>query len=68
MTSQELSDEVTLQDESITRLSREKKAVEDQLHLTSDDLQSEEDKNNHLLKVKHKLEQALDDVSVLSVY
>ena len=56
---------MTLQDDSIAKLSREKKSVEDQLQLTLDDLQGEEDKASHLMKVKNKLEQAIDDVSKL---
>lgn len=51
------------QDENITKLSKEKKALQDAHQQTLDDLQSEEDKVNTLTKAKTKLEQQVDEVS-----
>lgn len=51
------------QDEKITKLSKEKKALQEAHQQTLDDLQSEEDKVNALTKAKTKLEQQADDVS-----
>lgn len=51
------------QDENITKLSKEKKALQEAHQQTLDDLQSEEDKVNALTKAKTKLEQQADDVS-----
>ena len=51
------------QDESIAKLTKDKKNLDENLRKTQDDLQAEEDKVNHLSKVKTKLENQLDDVS-----
>lgn len=51
------------QDENITKLSKETKALQEAHQQTLDDLQSEEDKVNVLTKAKTKLEQQVDDVS-----
>lgn len=51
------------QDESITKLSKEKKALQEAHQQTLDDLQSTEDKMNALTKAKTKLEQQVDEVS-----
>lgn len=53
------------QDEQISKLSKDKKALEEAQKKTLDDLQAEEDKVNHLNKLKNKLEQTLDEVSYL---
>ena len=50
------------QDEQIAKLSKEKKAMEELQKKTLEDLQAEEDKVNHLSKLKTKLEQTLDEV------
>lgn len=52
------------QDENITKLSKEKKALQEAHQQTLDDLQSEEDKVNALTKARTKLEQQVDDVSI----
>lgn len=51
------------QDESIGKLTKEKKALQEAHQQTLDDLQAEEDKVNTLTKAKTKLEQQVDDVS-----
>ena len=52
------------QDEQIAKLNKEKKAMEELQKKTLEDLQAEEDKVNHLSKLKTKLEQTLDEVRV----
>ena len=54
---------MTSQDETIAKLSKEKKALQEAHQQTLDDLQAEEDKANTLTKAKVKLEQQVDDVS-----
>lgn len=49
-------------DESIAKLTKEKKALQEAHQQTLDDLQAEEDKVNTLTKAKTKLEQQVDDV------
>ena len=51
------------QDESVAKLTKEKKALQEAHQQTLDDLQAEEDKVNTLTKAKTKLEQQVDDVS-----
>lgn len=58
-----LQDEMAQQDEQIAKLNKEKKAMEELQKKTLEDLQAEEDKVNHLTKLKTKLEQTLDEVS-----
>lgn len=53
---------MTSQDESIAKLTKEKKALQEAHQQTLDDLQAEEDKVNTLTKSKTKLEQQVDDV------
>lgn len=60
-----LTEEMTSQDESIAKLTKEKKALQEAHQQTLDDLQAEEDKVNTLTKSKTKLEQQVDDVSYL---
>jgi len=50
-------------DESIVKLTKEKKALQEAHQQILDDLQAEEDKVNTLTKAKAKLEQQVDDVS-----
>ena len=50
------------QDETIAKLTKEKKALQEAHQQTLDDLQAEEDKVNTLSKAKVKLEQQVDDV------
>ncbi len=50
------------QDELIAKLNKEKKHQEEVNRKVGDDFQSEEDKLNHLNKLKGKLEQQLDEV------
>lgn len=50
-------------DETIAKLTKEKKALQESHQQTLDDLQAEEDKVNTLTKGKVKLEQQVDDVS-----
>ena len=58
-----LTEEMASQDESVAKLSKEKKALQEAHQQTLDDLQAEEDKVNTLTKAKTKLEQQVDDVS-----
>ena len=51
-------------DETIAKLTKEKKALQEAHQQTLDDLQAEEDKVNTLTKAKTKLEQQVDDVSL----
>lgn len=51
------------QDESLIKLTKEKKALQEVHQQVLDDLQAEEDKVNNLTKAKTKLEQQVDDVS-----
>lgn len=51
-------------DETILKLTKEKKALHEAHQRTLDDLQAEEDKVNTLAKAKAKLEQQVDDVSL----
>lgn len=50
------------QDESLIKLTKEKKALQEVHQQVLDDLQAEEDKVNNLTKAKTKLEQQVDDV------
>lgn len=61
-----LTEEMASQDESIAKLTKEKKALQEAHQQTLDDLQAEEDKVNTLTKAKTKLEQQVDDVSFQS--
>merc|ERR1712033_20668 len=56
-----LKDEIAHQGDMITKLGKEKRSVGDGRQKTEEDIQSAEDKCNHLSKVKGKLEQALDE-------
>ena len=58
-----LTEEMAAQDETIAKLTKEKKALQEAHQQTLDDLQAEEDKVNTLTKAKTKLEQQVDDVS-----
>ena len=51
------------QDETIAKLNKERKNADGVLRETQDALQAEEDKCNHLTKLKSKLEGQIDDVS-----
>merc|ERR1711970_1591677 len=57
-----LNDEIAHQDELINKTNKEKKLLQECNQKTSEDLQSVEDKCNHLNKVKSKLEQTLDEL------
>lgn len=52
-------------DETIVKLTKEKKALQEAHQQALDDLQAEEDKVNSLTKAKTKLEQQVDDVRKL---
>merc|ERR550532_1061897 len=56
-----LKDEISHQGDMIGKLSKEKRSVGDSKQKTEEDIQSAEDKANHLSRVKEKLEQALDE-------
>merc|ERR1712180_69970 len=56
-----LKDEIAHQADMITKLGKEKRAVGDSRQKTEEDIQTAEDKCNHLSRVKGKLEQALDE-------
>ncbi|XDV54565.1 hypothetical protein PO909_022824 [Leuciscus waleckii] len=57
-----LTEEMAAQDESVAKLTKEKKALQESHQQTLDDLQAEEDKVNTLTKSKTKLEQQVDDL------
>lgn len=57
-----LTEEMAALDETIVKLTKEKKALQEAHQQTLDDLQAEEDKVNTLTKAKTKLEQQVDDV------
>merc|ERR1711988_1266815 len=57
-----LKDEIAHQSEMITKLGKDKRSIGDSRQKTDEDIQTNEDKCNHLNKVKGKLEQALDEV------
>merc|ERR1711988_1936984 len=56
-----LKEEIAHQEELIVKLQKEKRGVGESRQKTEEDIQSMEDKCNHLNKVKAKLEQALDE-------
>merc|ERR1712180_522910 len=56
-----LKDEIAHQTDMISKLTKEKRSVGDSRQRTEEDIQSAEDKCNHLSRVKGKLEQALDE-------
>ena len=57
-----LQDEMAAQDEQIAKLQKAGKNLDEQHKKTLEDLQAEEDKVNHLTKLKGKLEATLDEV------
>merc|ERR1712020_872829 len=57
-----LNDEIAQNDEAINKLNKEKKHIADNQAKSSDDLQSAEEKVNHLNGVKSKLESTLDEL------
>lgn len=57
-----LTEEIMSQEENISKLSKEKKALQEAHQQTLDDLQTEEDKMNAVTKAKTKLEQQVDEV------
>lgn len=63
-----LSEEMTALEENISKLSKEKKSLQDAHQQTLDDLQVEEDKVNGLIKINVKLEQQVDDVRIFDCY
>merc|ERR1712142_676789 len=56
-----LKDEIAHQSDMITKLGKEKRSVGDSRQKTEEEIQTAEDKCNHLSRVKGKLEQALDE-------
>merc|ERR1711915_29015 len=57
-----LNEEIAEQDEIINRLNKEKKMMGEQSAKSSEDLLAAEDKVNHLLNIKKKLECTLDEL------
>lgn len=55
-------------DENISKLTKEKKSLQEAHQQVLDDLQAEEDKVNTLSKAKVKLEQQVDDVRWLYLH
>lgn len=53
---------MTALEENISKLTKEKKSLQEAHQQTLDDLQAEEDKVNGLIKINVKLEQQTDDV------
>merc|ERR1712223_1058544 len=56
-----LKEEIVHQEDMVAKLQKEKRGVADSRQKTEEDVQANEDKCNHLNKVKGKLEQALDE-------
>merc|ERR1711922_40496 len=56
-----LKDEIAHQSEMIAKLGKDKRSVGDVRQKTEEDIQTAEDKCNHLARVKGKLEQGLDE-------
>jgi myosin heavy chain 6/7 len=56
-----LKEEITHQEELISKLQKEKRSVGDNKQKTEEDIQTMDDRCNHLSKVKSKLEQSLDE-------
>lgn len=63
-----LTEEMATLDENISKLTKEKKSLQEAHQQALDDLQAEEDKVNTLSKAKVKLEQQVDDVSWLCLH
>lgn len=59
---------MTALEENISKLTREKKSLQEAHQQTLDDLQVEEDKVNGLIKINAKLEQQIDDVRIFHYY
>lgn len=59
-----LNGDIAKQDESIAKLGKEKKHVEDSLAERTEQLQAAEDKANQLNKAKGKLESQVKEVSL----
>lgn len=57
-------EELSSLEENLMKSSKENKALQEVHQQTLDDLQAEEDKVNSLTKMKIKLEQQVDDVSM----
>merc|ERR1719493_159568 len=57
-----LNDEIANQDEVINKLNKEKKHISENAAKSMEDLQVAEDKVNHLLNIKKKLESTLDEL------
>merc|ERR1712110_1130175 len=57
-----LSDEISDQDEIINKLNKEKKHLGENNSKASEDYQAAEEKVNHLIHVKSKLENTLDEL------
>lgn len=57
-----LKEELVSQEELVSKLQKEKKAWADGRQQKEEELQSAEDKANHLTKIKMKLEQNLDEL------
>merc|ERR1712033_124007 len=56
-----MGEEISHQNDMITKLGKDKRSVGDSRQKTEEDIQAAEDKCNHLSRVKGKLEQALDE-------
>lgn len=59
---------MTALEENISKLTREKKSLQEAHQQTLDDLQVEEDKVSGLIKINTKLEQQTDDVRRFHYY
>merc|ERR1712142_446940 len=57
-----LNDEIAEQDEIINRINKDKKVAAEQSNKSSEDLLGAEEKVNHLVNVKKKLESTLDEL------
>lgn len=59
---------MTALEETISKLTKEKKSLQEAHQQTLDDLQAEEDKVNSLIKTNVKLEQQTDDVRTRNLW
>merc|ERR1712024_365945 len=57
-----LNDEIANQDEVINKLNKEKKHIAENSAKSSEDLQVANDKVDHLMRIKQKLESTLDEL------
>ena len=58
---------MAIQEDAMAKLNKERKGLDDGIKGVNESLAVEEDKCNHLNKLKHKLETTIDDVSIICI-